>query len=93
MKRTIVIALVVLALLISTLACSSGSSSYTPPRTSETRHGGYTKSECKIVWEYAEVEPDMESWFVSMVLNKNHPPDSIGAVIKDCINGGWEGWR
>ena len=55
--------------------------------------GDYPTKRCDSLWEYAEVEPDMVNWFVDMLLNKTHPPGSIGEILQDCIMGGWEGWR
>ena len=30
---------------------------------------------------------------VHRFLNTEYPPDSVGAMLKACINGGWDGWR
>lgn len=30
---------------------------------------------------------------VDMILNRNHSPDSVGGVLRECIDNGWNDWR
>ena len=89
MKRLMVYAMVTLAFLAVALAlagCVSGGGG-----------GGYTGVSkdvaCANAWAQADVKPEDANWFVSEVLNRDWPPDSVGAAVKECIQDGWDGWR
>ena len=30
---------------------------------------------------------------VNLILNNNFPPGTVGAMLQDCINNGWDGYR
>ena len=44
--------------------------------------------------EYIEsFERPLTGFEVNYILNTNHSPDSVGAILKECIENGWDGWR
>lgn len=62
---------------------------------SEELYGVWTNGECQSAWLRARANnSDLEaSAMVDLILNRDWAPDSIGAVIKTCINDGWDRWR
>lgn len=54
---------------------------------------GPSDADCDSAWRQMDVEVGDESSTVSLVLNNNWPPDSIGFAIKECVESGWDGYR
>ncbi len=52
---------------------------------------GPSDEECELAWMQLDVEPGDESLMVNRILNTNHAPDTVGAKLEECINGGWDG--
>lgn len=48
---------------------------------------------CQEAWDQADVPAEDSAWFVGEVLNREWPPDSVGAAVQQCIRDGWDGWR
>ena len=55
--------------------------------------GGPDAEVCQLNWNSMEVEAGDEGFYVNLVLNSEWAPDSVGSVIKECIQDGWEGYR
>ena len=43
--------------------------------------------------EYLDAFEAEVGMVISLILNTNHTPDSVGGVLKTCIEMGWTGWR
>lgn len=48
---------------------------------------------CQRGWNQMDVDPGDEGTIVSLILNREHAPDSVGAALQECIREGWDGWR
>ena len=86
MKRTILLVIIVLLF----TACVPTKKTYSPR---VVHYGSETKATCEYGWKQMDVEVGNEGMIINLILNNNFPPDSVGAALKECINGGWEGWR
>lgn len=83
--RKIALILFVLVIVLSACGGDPSSSSYVPrPDWREV---------CDDFWEQLDVETGYEQETVTMLLNQEWPPDSIGFAVKECVNDGWTGWR
>ena len=67
---------------------------------------GPTDAECESAWSQLEIGVDPMDYdtydeyveafeadvgvTVSMILNREHAPDSVGYVVKQCIQNGWD---
>jgi len=54
---------------------------------------GPTDADCDSAWRQLDVEPGDEGTIMSLLINQEWPPDSVGAAVKNCIETGWTGWR
>ena len=54
---------------------------------------GPSDVDCALAWEQLDVDSGDEGFMMNIALNSNWPPDSIGYTVKECIEGGWDGWR
>lgn len=92
MKRLGLI-LIVLAIFLAVTACGNSylnrPSKPAIPRT----YGGVVVTRCILAWEQMDVDKGNEATIASLIINREHLPDSVGFVLKKCINGGWTGWR
>jgi len=82
MKKRIGMVLAVIILAI--MACGGDPSSSTYQSRDER---------CDSVWAQMNVEAGFESETVTLLLNQEWPPDSVGDAVKSCIDSGWTGWR
>ena len=71
--------------------------------------GGPSDEECALNWrsmdvgvyaldydtyeEYTDAFEADVGMVIDLILNTNHTPDSVGAILKTCIENGWTGWR
>ena len=88
--KKMVFVLVLLALLLS--ACG-GTTRHGVEVQAPKKYGGHTGTDCALNWDHLEVEAGDEGRIVNLILNTKHAPDSVGAALEECINGGWTGWR
>lgn len=54
---------------------------------------GPSDEDCDLAWNQLDVDPGDEAFYVNIVLNTNHAPDTVGFMIEECIEGRWDGWR
>jgi len=54
---------------------------------------GPSDEACQLNWDAMEVERGSEALIAGMIMNTEHIPDSIGFVLKECLESGWDGWR
>jgi len=79
MKKLSILVIVLLLLVIA--ACSRG------PADAECEAAMFQMRERPSV-----AEP-LDPAVVRMILNTNHAPGTVGAVLRECIENGWEGYR
>lgn len=82
MKKSI---LVIVLVGLAAAACTTGGGGEVGPSGSA--------SLCQEAWDQVDVPAEDVDWFVGEVLNREWPPDSVGAVVQQCIRDGWDGWR
>ena len=90
--KKLALGLALLAMLVAVIGCGSSTSSSAPNVLSKT-YGGHTSEECAVEWDGLDVDAGDESFYVNLILNTVHAPDSVGFLLEECINGGWTGWR
>ena len=88
--KKLVFTLVVIAIL---LAACGGPTRHGVEVRAPKMYGGHIREECALNWDSMDVDPGDEGFIVNLILNTKHAPDSVGATLEDCINGGWTGWR
>ena len=88
--KKLVFVLVVITLL---LAACGGTTRHGVKVRAPKMYGGHTGAECALNWDHGDVDAGDEAFIVNLILNTKHAPDSVGAALEECINGGWTGWR
>jgi hypothetical protein len=53
---------------------------------------GVTSTDYDTYEKYVEAFESNAAMHVDLILNKEHSPDSVGHMLKECIQGGWD-WR
>lgn len=70
---------------------------FTPAPTATPLYGGNSILDCQANWDYLmedeDVTEELVNAVVGQILNQSWAPDSIGAILQECIMGGWNGWR
>jgi hypothetical protein len=82
--------LIVTLLAIALPACNSGPSDAECESAWSQMEIGVDPLEYDTYDEYVEAFETEVGMTVSMALNREHAPDSVGYVLKECIQNGWD---
>ena len=44
---------------------------------------------CNQAWDQMDVDPDDEAWIMSMIINKEQLPNTVGERLSKCLERGW----
>ena len=89
-KMTVLPILIVLLLILILTACSTGPTDTECESAWSQLESGINPLDYDTYDEYVEAFEADVAMTVSLILNREHAPDTVGFVINECIQNGWD---
>jgi hypothetical protein len=88
--RRITALLIALLLVLALTACSSGPTDAECESAWSQLESGINPLDYDTYDEYVEAFETDVAMTISLILNREHAPDTVGFIIKECIQNGWD---